>query len=229
MTPIAIDSHYEELLFSIPLFRDLRQEIKQTLLERLNYRLYSASRGEVVIRQGDKCAHLCVILTGRLEVNIIDYYGNEVLVEHLQAPRVFATPHLFGDDTRFPATFRAIEPTTLMLATKESTFKLISEFPDLLRNFLCITGRCNACTTVRLDILSMKTIRERVAVYLLKHLVKGSSTSRMEHSVAQLAEYLNVSRPALSTELGKMEREGIIRRVDKSSYEINLSALRATI
>lgn len=218
MTSVEIDEKYERLLFSIPLFRDLKAEVKAVLLRKLDYRLYRAGKGEVIIRQGDLCNHLCILLEGKLDVNIIDYYGNEVLVEYLEAPRAFATPHLFSDDNRFPATFGVIEPAVLMLATRVSTFKLISEYPSVLKNFLCVAGRCNACTTVRLDILSMRTIRERVIVYLHKMRRPGADSVRIAHTLTQLADYLNVSRPALSAELGRMEKEGLIKRVDKSTF-----------
>lgn len=40
---------------------------------------------------------------GTLEVNIIDANANEVLIEYIESPRAFATPHLFKKDNRLPA------------------------------------------------------------------------------------------------------------------------------
>ena len=48
----------------------------------------------------------------------------------------------------------------------------------------------------------------------------------MMHSQIQLAQYLNVSRPALSTEINKLEKEGLIKRKGKNRIELNLKELR---
>ena len=116
-----------------------------------------------------------ILLQGNLEVNIVDVSGNNVKVENIVAPRAFATPHLFNDNNIFPATFTVVEDGILMRATKESVFRLISSEPELLKNFLRLTGNCNACTVSRLRILSYKSIRSRFIYYLFEHKVDENS------------------------------------------------------
>lgn len=224
MKEISFDENSQQVLFTIPLFRDLPQNIKDVLLDKLDFHLYDVQKGDIVAEQGVACKKLYILLRGKLEVNIIDSGGEEVLIEHIVASRAFATPHLFKEDNRFPATFKAVENSVLLTATKESTFQLISEYPDILKSFLSVTGRCNACTTMRLDILSRKTIRERLLVYLFKNMLRDSSKVRITHSLTQLAKYLNVSRPALSTEFNKLEKEGMIKRIDKDFVELSQQA-----
>ncbi len=229
MEAIAFNDYYQDILFSIPLFRDLNAHIKKRLIQELDFSLFHIRVNEIIARQGEACSKLYILLEGELEVNIIDANGNEVLIENIVAPRAFATPHLFKEDNRFPATFNAIEKSTLLTATKDSTFRLISECPDALRSFLCVSGNCNICTTVRLDVLSRKTIRERILVYLFKKATKGSNTVRMTHTLTQLAEYLNVTRPALSTEFNKMEKEGLIKRIPNGNIELNLAKIKKPV
>lgn len=229
MKAINFNSHYEEVLFSIPLFNDLPNYIKNEIIGKLDFRLNEIDENTVILEQGNVCCNLYILLEGRLEVNIIDANGNEVLIEHIEAPRAFATPHLFKKDNRFPATFKTLEKSVLLTATKDSTFNLISKYPDILKNFLCISGNCNVCTTTRLDILSRKTIRERIIVYLFKRLEKNSSTAKITHTLTQLAEYINVTRPALSTEFNKMEKEGLIKRIDNNCVELNMKAIKKPI
>lgn len=223
MKNIDISQEHRELLFSIPLFRDLDKKIKEQLLDVLDYKIVEIEVNEIFANQGDLCKSLFVLLKGRLKVDIIDSNGSEVLIEHLIAPRAFATPHLFKQDSRLPATFTAIEETTILIATKESAFDLISKNPHILKSFLKVSGNCNACTTARLDILSKKTIRERLIVYFSKHNKIGETTFSIPHSLTQLAEYINVSRPALSTEFNKMEKEGLIKRIEKNVIELEKS------
>ena len=70
----------------------------------------------------------------------------------------------------------------------------------------------------RLKPLSRKTVRERFIVYLYEHKKKDSLVVDIMHTQSQLAEYLNVSRPALSKEINKMIKEGLVtmegKRID---------------
>lgn len=217
MEKITCTDEHRELLFNIPLFRDLPQNVKSTLLERLDYQVYHIGKKDEIARQGTPCKRLFVLLKGQLRADIIDGAGNEVLIEYIIAPRAFATPHLFNTtDNRLPVTFTALEKGILFTASKESTFKLISEEPGILRNFLCITGNCNKCTVSRLNVLSYKNVRDRFVAYLFEHKRSESSLIQIMHNQAQLAEYLNITRPALSKEINKMVREGLISIKGKS-------------
>lgn len=197
------------IIHKIPLFRGMSEEFKNGLLNKLDYYVTPVKKGEVIIRQDTICNHMHILLQGNLEVNIIDVSGNNVKVENIIAPRAFATPHLFDGNNIFPATFTAIEDGLLLRASKESVFKLISSEPELLKNFLRLTGNCNACTVSRLRILSYKSIRSRFIYYILER-KQSESLSVMQHNQTQLAEYLGVTRPALANELKKMADEGLI-------------------
>ncbi|RGN38411.1 Crp/Fnr family transcriptional regulator [Bacteroides oleiciplenus] len=216
MRKITLTDEYKEQLFRIPLFRDLPLNIKHSLLDRLEISVYEVNKKDIIATQGTLCKKLYVLLEGKLRVDIIDGLGNEVMIEYIVAARAFATPHLFSSDGTLPATFTAIEDGILLTASKESMFKLISEEPKILHNFLCITGNCNVCTVTRLKTLSRKTVRERFVVYLLEHRKKNTTTVNIIHNQATLAEYLNVTRPALSKEINKMIKEGIIEMEGKT-------------
>lgn len=212
------------IIHRIPLFRDATDEFKRTLLDRLDYTVKSLQKGDIIIRQGTPCLHMYILLKGNLEVNIVDISGNNVKIENLVGPRAFATPHLFDEHGVFPATFTVVEDGVLFMATKESAFKLISSNPELLKNFLRITGNCTACTVGRLRILSYKSIRSRFAYYILEH-KESESLSVMAHNQTQLAEYLNVTRPALANELKKMVDEGLIKINGKEVYILSYNSL----
>lgn len=216
MRRITLTDEYKEQLFLIPLFRDLPLNIKHSLLDRLDISVYEVNKKDIIATQGTLCKKLYVLLEGKLRVDIIDGLGNEVMIEYIVAARAFATPHLFSSDGTLPATFTAIEDGILLTASKESMFKLISEEPKILHNFLCITGNCNVCTVSRLKTLSRKTVRERFVVYLLEHRKKNTTTVNIIHNQATLAEYLNVTRPALSKEINKMIKEKIIEMEGKT-------------
>lgn len=230
MTPILFTSEHEQLLYKIPLFRDLPKDVQLSLVGKLDYTVYRIEKNEVAIRQDSLCKHLYIILKGKLRVTIIDAMGNEVLIEYIEAPRAFGTPHLFRADGRHPATFTAMEDGICLMASKESTFQLISEYPEILKRFLCISTNCNKCTAIRLRALSQKNLRKRFVVYLFDRLKSaGNSVVEVEHNQVQLADYLCVTRPALSKEINKMIKEGLICAKGKTIELIRMNELKQLI
>jgi CRP-like cAMP-binding protein len=220
MQQIEFTTEHEKVLWSVKLFRDIPQNLRKTVLDELDITLYQVNKGEEVMRQGAPCRHLYVLLEGLLNVEIIDGTGNPVQVEHIVAPRTFGTPHLFHTDSRMPATFTALKDSLLFTAGKESAFRLISKNPELLKSFLQITGNCTLCTVARLNALSRRTVRERFVVHLMAQMDRRTSTATLIHSQTNLASYLNVSRPALSTEMNRMEKEGLIKIVEGRTIRV---------
>jgi len=198
-------------IFTIPLFRNFSKDMQKEVFERLDYRIDEYPKGEVIIRQGTVCKYLHLLLKGKLHVDVIDVSGNEVRVETIHAPRSFATPHIFAEKNLFPATFTVVEDVTLLRATRESVFALMNSFPLFLQNFLCVSTSCNKCTLTRLRVLSFRSIRTRFIYYLFDHMKDGSEVIELdEHNLVQLAEYIGVTRPALSKEIKKLTDEGLI-------------------
>ena len=184
-------------IFKIPLFRNFTQKMQEDFLENLEYTIENHSKGKTIIHQGSPCQAIHVLLEGKLNVDVVDVSGVEVRVEVIQAPRTFATPHVFSEKNLFPATFSVEEDVVLMKIAKESFFKMMHSMPLLLHNFLCVSTSCNKCTMTRI-------------YYLLDHLKEGQDTVDMEHNQVQLAEYFGVTRPALSKEIGKLVDSGFI-------------------
>lgn len=210
MKQILLAEEHQKILFQIPLFEDLPHNIKYSILDQLDYQLYEIDKNDIIAHQNTPCKSLYILLEGQLRVDIIDGWGNNVMTEDIIAPRAFATPHLFSKDSTLPATFTVTIKGILLKATKESVFKLISKEPALLKNFLCVTGNCNKCTVTRLRALTQKTIRNRFIVYLLEKKRADRDWVTIEHNNSQLADYLCVTRPALSKEINKMAKEGLI-------------------
>lgn len=229
MRQTILTEQLENTLFQIPLFSELTSDLKKSLLAKLDYWVYLIDKKDIIAQQNTECKYLYILLEGKLEVNIIDGLGEEVFIEYIKAPRAFATPHLFKKDTTLPATFTVMEEGILFTASKESVFRLISEVPDLLKNFLAISGNCNKCTVLRLRALSHKTVRSRIIAYLFEQRNEDCEILEIEHNQVQLAGYLCVTRPALTKEINKMTKEGLISMKGKTVHLLDIPQLQRNI
>ena len=81
----------------------------------------------------------------------------------------------------------------------------------LVQNLLSLTARKNLTLSRRILHTSSKTIRGRLVSYFSDQaLLQGSCRFSIPFNRQQLADYLGVDRSALSHELSKMKREGLI-------------------
>ena len=69
----------------------------------------------------------------------------------------------------------------------------------------------NIFTNLKLRILSQKSLRDKIIVYLYSLQPDNNNVRTIPFSQTALAEFLNVNRSALSRELGRMQDENIIR------------------
>ena len=72
----------------------------------------------------------------------------------------------------------------------------------------------------RVDLLLLRSLRAKVSAFLLAEAERaGQLTFRIPFTRAQLADYLNCDRSALSRELSRMQREGLLDTY-RSSFKL---------
>lgn len=81
----------------------------------------------------------------------------------------------------------------------------------LVRNLLSVSAQKNLILSRRMFHISAKTIRGRLRSYLSDQAARrGRREFDIPFDRQQLADYLGVDRSALSAELSKMQREGLL-------------------
>lgn len=225
MEQIYLTTQLQSQLFQIELFNNLPLNLKNDFVEKLDYNVYKIKKNDIVARQNTLCRQLMILLEGKLRVDSIDASDNEVLIEYIVAPRTFATPYLFNQDKMLPATFKSEGDGVILLANKESLFSLFSDAPHLLKNFLCAVGNCTKCSTVRLRILSYKNIRSRFIAYIFEQRYGSDELIHIEHNQVELADYLGITRPALTKEISKMAKEELLTIKGKQVLLLNIPEL----
>jgi len=116
----------------------------------------------------------------------------------------------------------AAEPTDVLFMNVGRMLQVCSNscshHNKLIRNLLSISAQKNLNLSRRILHTSSKRIRGRLLSYLsYQSMKRGSREFTIPFNRQQLADYLSVERSAMSNELGKMQREGLIR-VDKNHF-----------
>ena len=194
------------LLCSTSLFNGLTSEELQTLLAQLGAVMRSYGKGEALVLAGEPNRRVGIALSGELEA---------------YRPGVFGDV-LSGSSLASPVTVMASVPCEVLLIPYERL--LLSDgspaHQQTLRNLVRTISDKYFSLSRRIDLLVMKSLRAKVAAYLLSEAARAHSlTFSIPFSRIQLADYLNCDRSALSRELSTMQKEGLIDTY-RSSFKL---------
>ncbi|MFT0500448.1 Crp/Fnr family transcriptional regulator [Bacteroides thetaiotaomicron] len=194
-----------------PLFRGITPEKLSANLEEIGFHTRSYRKGEILARQGDVCNRLVILTKGSVRGEMIDYSGRLIKVEDIAAPRALAPLFLFGEENRFPVEVTANEPTEVIEIPKASVLELFRRNEQFLENYMNLSANYARTLSDKLFFMSFKTIRQKIASYLLR-LYKQQQQLQitLDRSQQELSDYFGVSRPSLARELSHMQEDGMI-------------------
>jgi CRP-like cAMP-binding protein len=81
----------------------------------------------------------------------------------------------------------------------------------VLQNYLNAISSRTQFLSNKIRFLSFKTIKEKIANYILTNLKKDSQIYSLNQSQTELADFFGVARPSLARALAELEEEGILR------------------
>ena len=198
-------------LVNNPLFRGITPERLLADLEEISFHTRSYKKGEILARQGDVCNRLVILTKGSVRGEMIDYSGRLIKVEDIAAPRALAPLFLFGEENRFPVEVTANEPTEVIEIPKASVLELFRRNEQFLENYMNLSANYARTLSDKLFFMSFKTIRQKLASYLLRLYKQQQQTHiTLDRSQQELSDYFRVSRPSLARELAHKQEDGLL-------------------
>jgi len=217
------------ILSKSPIFRGLDPAEVERLLSRVKFRVRKFSPEAGVAYRGDSCEELLIILRGSIRGEMLDYSGKTVQVETVSAPRPLAPAFVFGKKNRFPVDVIANGELEILALPKPSLVQLLQADGRVLTNFLNAVSNRTHFLSERLWFMSFKTIKEKLAQYILMLAKNSGEIILLPKSQQELSEFFGVARPSLSRVMGEMEREGIIQCNRKEIRILDRERLQALL
>lgn len=198
-------------LVNNPLFRGITPERLFADLEEISFHTRSYKKGEILAQQGAVCNRLVILTKGSVRGEMIDYSGRLIKVEDIAAPRAIAPLFLFGEENRYPVEVIANEPTEVIELPKSSVLSLFRKNEQFLENYMNLSANYARTLSDKLFFMSFKTIRQKLASYLLRLYKQQQQTHiTLDRSQQELSDYFGVSRPSLARELAHMQEDGLL-------------------
>ena len=199
---LNLTSFEMQLLSRSPLFRGAGESGIGEMLSCLGAEERSYEKEEMIYRAGNTVTSLGVVMHGSVMIVNDDLWGNRSILDRVPGEKLLVDVF-------------AAEVTEVLFL---NVGKMLSQCPNscghhtqLIRNLLAISAQKNLQLSRRIFNTSSKSIRGRLLSYLSDQAVKNESERfDIPFNRQQLADYLGVDRSALSAELGKMKREGLL-------------------
>lgn len=218
-----------EQLTSCQLFKGVTGEQLIDVFSKINYKVHSYKKGDIVAHQDEVCNNLIVLTEGSAQGEMIDISGKVAKIEDINAPSPLAILFLFGKKNRYPVQVTATTNIEVLVIPRQSVLAMLQLNINILTNYLDISAHYADVLSSKLYSMTFRTIRQKVIVYLLNLAKPDKTEVELDRSQNKLAEYFGVSRPSLARELTKMQDDGLITFERKKVSLINKKEMRQTI
>lgn len=214
-----------EALDGCPLFEGIEREERGALLACLGAREVRAGRGECLLREGERAALMGVVLEGAVLIRRQDYDGRCSIVARAEPGELFGETYACAEAEALPVSAVAEGAVrALMLDCRRITTgcsNACAFHGRMVHNLLRVVAEKNLVLDRKLRILSGRTTRERLMAYLQGEAARqGGGEFVIPYDRQGLADYLEVDRSGLSTEIGKLRREGVIE-CERNWFRLN--------
>ena len=207
----------------INLFENISLKNKEKLFKIFRASTVKFTKGINIIDYMDRTNSIGIIDTGSIDIIQTDYDGNETLIDELKENDIFGSTiySIVLSDECSIITKDNTNVTFIDYREIENAEFIKSEFYiTFVQNLLAIIFEQMSIKNKRIDILTKKTIRNKLLTYF-KQLSKeqGSKSITLPFSLSHLARFISVDRSAMIRELKYLKEEGMI---DQKTKKIRL-------
>lgn len=227
-----MDQKFNNAIENCMLFKSMTPDELTMLLDCLKPRIRKLGKNDIANVAGDPFEGIGVVLSGQAAVVKESAAGNRIILAMLQPGDLFGEMAAFSGSARWPATVIAQTSCSIMYIPPQKILgqceKACFGHRQLLMNMLGILSKKALTLSRKLEYLSIKSMRGRIANLLLEQYKKsGQTTFLLPMNRNELADFLNVSRPSLSREMCKMRDDGLLD-FHRSSVQLkDIEALKA--
>lgn len=198
-----------------PLFFGMNEDELRGILECFNARIKSFESGEMIIRQSDVITNLYLVLEGGVNIEKDTYWGRRIIITKLGVNDNIAMSFVASKAVESTIDAVAAQDTKLLVLNYEKCTSMCqnacARHKVLINNMFEILAKENLELLQKIENVSQKSIRDKLLTYLSNEARKNKNNSfEIPFNRQDLADYLNIDRSAMSFELSKLQKEGMI-------------------
>lgn len=197
----------------ISLFKDITPDNKSKLLKLLETSNFTYQKGVNIAYLFKDKESIGLVIEGSLDIIRIDYNGTRTIIETIYEDEILGTSltSLLSNDyeiiTREDTKILWLD-YKVILGINDTKYSYYNQF---IKNLLMIALEKNTLKNERIEILTQKTIRNKLLEYFrIEALKNRSKIIYLKSTWQDLADYLAIDRCAMTRELKNLKEEGFI-------------------
>lgn len=209
----------QDLLADVPLFEDLSEADLTIVSQRVRQRRYK--EGDTIFHRNDPGVALYVIVNGKVKIHNETPDGQDCIICILSEGEFFGDLAVI-DGTERSADATTVEPTELLMLTKDDLHDILHRYPRISLHLLStLAGRLRRTTDVYLA-YSTLDVNGRLAMQLLRlaeqHGVMTANGERIDLRLTQtdLGALVGASRESVNKVMGFFRRQGYITQDERN-------------
>lgn len=201
----------------VNIFGNLSKKNKSKILYTLEAHTLFFKKNLKILTSIDNDNIIGILLSGKIEIVRTDYNGNQTIIETIEENNIFGTQisslnnREYDIITKEDSKIIIIDYTRILNAENNTPY-----FNQFLKNLLNIISEKMNSKNERIEILTKKTIRDKLLEYFKIMTNKiGSKVIYLPINYTELADYLAVDRSAMTREMKNLIDEGFIKKENK--------------
>ena len=204
-----------DILKSNSLFKDMSTNEIEKILVCLNAKARRYKKGSIIYMAGESAENIGIIMSGSVQIIKEDYLGNRSIIASLHQSEMFGEVFACAGIKKSPVTVVSAADCEIMLFNFNKIITSCTSacvfHTKLIENMLNIIAKKTIILNQKVQLLSGRSIREKISSYLVLQMEKSNSDSfEIRLNRNELADFLCADRSALSRELSNMRKDGII-------------------
>ena len=206
---------YSEVIKSSPLFTGIVPEDISAMLTCLRASRSSYFKGEYILSAGSPARDVGLVLQGDIHIIKEDFWGNRSIIANIGPGELFGEAFACAGATSLPVNAVAAQDCAVRFIDYRKVITTCSSactfHTGLIQNMLKILAMKNKMLMEKLGHMTKRSTREKLLSYLSEQAVKAENSHfTIPFDRQELADYLCVERSAMSAELSKLKKDGIL-------------------
>ena len=199
-------------LTKCPLFAGMTSVEIEVSMAGVSYSIVNYDNHDIYALTGMPCKTLDIVIRGVLVCRMSSLSGRQVEVSRLREGNLVAPAFIFGKDNSMPVGVETDTDVTVLRMQKPVFRSLIGTNEQIRDNFIRVLSNINAFLTHRMRVLSLFTVKEKVAYLLLERAgEQGSNVVHLSRSRQEIADSFGIQKFSLLRVLADFAKAGAIR------------------
>lgn len=201
-------------LQKLPIFCDLSSNEIERFMTSIGALVRQYEKGCRILKAYSSNRQIGVMVAGEAQVITEDRFGNESISHTLDRGAMLGTASAILPQMVNAATIEALSDVLVLWVPYQA---LLTSGPKLgrihgvvMKNLLEAFSRKNVLMMQKIELLSQKTLRERLILYLIQRERRQNTEQIRVPGRVQLARELECNRSALTREVRLMKQEGLL-------------------